>query len=183
MKNIILSTLFVAPIGAMPAFATEADSNLVVRPDAAQNMQLCLQSTEAPAKAIRACTKAYRTAAPLHDVRSDILTQRGWHKLSAGQYDRAARDFKSAAKLNNSNEFAYLGDGFAAMLQQDYAAAMAFFNDCKTHKKAAPLAYYGLGMTKELAGDISGAREAYQSAAQLSPEWSAPREELLRIKT
>lgn len=184
MKNILISTLFVASIGAAPAFASDFDSQSVVIPNADQNIQTCMGSDidAAPAKAIRACTKAYKASIPNYDLKSDILTRRGWLQLSDGNYDRASRDFKSAAKLNNVNEIAFLGEGFAAMMQKDYATAIDYFNDCMTHNKAAPLAYYGLGMTKELTGDKSGALEAYTKAAKLRPDWQAPREELLRIK-
>jgi tetratricopeptide (TPR) repeat protein len=184
MKNILISTVFVASISAAPAFAGNFESNHVVVSNSDQNIQLCMGSDidAAPSKAIRACTKAYRASIPNYDVKSDILTRRGWLQLSNGEYDRASRDFKSAAKLNNVNEIAYLGEGFTAMMRKDYAKAIDYFNDCMTHNDAAPLAYYGLGMTKELTGDIAGALEAYKQAADMRPDWNAPREELLRIK-
>ncbi|RKQ71992.1 tetratricopeptide repeat protein [Litorimonas taeanensis] len=184
MKNILVSTFFVAALSATSAFANEDYTGGVVSPEAAQNIQLCLESNVDVAlnKSIRACTQAYKASVPNYNVRSDILTRRGWLQLSAGKYEQAARDFKWASKLNDVNEFAYLGDGFAALMQKDYDSAIAYFNDCKTHNDAAPLAYYGLGMTKELAGDSSGALEAYQKAANLRPEWQAPLEELSRIK-
>ena len=184
MKNILISTLFVASISAAPAFADDFDSSNVVVSSADQNLMLCMGSDldAATGKAIRACTKAYKAAIPNYDVKSDILTRRGWLQLSNGEYERASRDFKSAAKLNNVNEIAFLGEGFTAMMQKDYATAMSYFNDCMTHNEAAPLAYYGLGMTKELSGDMTGALKAYEQAAELRPDWQAPREELLRIK-
>ncbi len=184
MKNILISTVFVASISAAPAFASDFESSHVVVSNADQNIQLCMGSDvdAAPNKAIRACTKAYRASIPNYDIKSDILTRRGWLQLSNGEYDRASRDFKSAAKLNNVNEIAFLGEGFTAMMRKDYATAIDYFNDCMTHNDAAPLAYYGLGMTKELTGDTSGALEAYKQAAELRPDWRAPREELSRIK-
>jgi len=183
MRNILISTVFVASLAAVPALASDFGETSIVNSKADQNMQLCMGSDidAAPGKAIRACTKAYKASIPNYDVKSDILTRRGWLQLSAKKYDRASRDFKSAAKLNSVNEIAYLGEGFAAMLQSDYETAIAYFNDCMTHNEAAPLAYYGLGMTKELAGDKSGAFEAYTQSAKLRPDWLAPREELSRI--
>ncbi|CAM3872506.1 tetratricopeptide repeat protein [Litorimonas haliclonae] len=184
MRNILISTFFVASMSAVPAFASDFGDQNIVNSQADQNMQLCMGSDidAATSKTIRACTKAYKASIPNYDVKSDILTRRGWLQLSAKNYDRASRDFKSAAKLNSVNEIAYLGEGFAAMLQADYATAIAYFNDCMTHNEAAPLAYYGLGMTKELTGDKSGAFEAYSKAAKLRPDWQAPQEELSRIR-
>jgi len=114
---------------------------------------------------------------------TDILTRRGLLQLSAGRFDKASRDFKSASKLNQQNEFAYLGEGYAALLEQDYESAAKFFNDCTQHDKAAPLAIYGLAMTKELSGDIQGAVASYERAAKMRPDWQAPRAELARVKS
>lgn len=192
MKKIIFTTILVASFGASTAHANEVfQDNPVttglsgVSAEAAENLRECLKSnTEtAPGKAIRACSKAYKASIPNHDIRSDILTRRGWLRLSSGKLDRASRDFKSAASLNNENELAYLGEGFAAMLDKDYQAAVNYFNDCRTHNEVAPLAMYGLAMTKELSGDIDGAIKSYEKAADMRPDWQAPRAELARVKS
>jgi len=192
MKNILFTTLLVASLGATSAYANEVYSNNgvtmavpSVSTEAAQNLTLCLESDAqlASSKAIRACSKAYKASIPSYNVRSAILTRRGVLQLSAGRFDKAARDFKTAGKLSAVNEFAYLGQGYAAMMNQDYAAAMQYFEDCKSHNTAAPLAYYGLAMTKELAGDKAGAFRAYQAATKLRPDWQAPLEELKRFQT
>ncbi len=190
MKNILFTTLFVASFGATTAsageiFADYSVSSAVgsVSSSAAQDLQNCLQSDMelASSKAIRACSKAYKVSAPNYEVRSDILTRRGLLQLSAGRFDKASRDFKSAARLNDDNEFAYLGNGYAAIMQKDYASAAQYFNDCASHKDAAPLALYGLGLTKELSGDMTGAVESYRKAAAMRPDWQTPREELARL--
>ena len=192
MKKILLTTILVASFGASTAYANEvfSDNSITsalsgVSSEAAENLRDCLQSNTdtASSKAIRACSKAYKAAIPLYDVRSDILTRRGLLQLSAGRFDKASRDFKSAAKLNNQNEFAYLGEGYTAMMKQDYAEAKKFFEDCTSHDKAAPLALYGLAMTKELLGDISGAAATYEMAAEMRPDWDAPRTELARVRS
>ena len=197
MKKILFTTLLVASLGASTAMSSSAYANEVfsdnsvssalsgVSSEAVENLRDCLQSDTqmASSKAIRACTKAYKASIPVYDIRSDILTRRGLLQLSAGRFDKASRDFKSAAKLNNENEFAYLGKGYAAMMERDYDAAAKYFNDCKTHGKAAPLAIYGLAMTKELSGDMQGAVESYQRAAKMRPNWEAPQVELARVKS
>jgi len=42
---------------------------------------------------------------------------------------------------------------------------------------------YGLAMTKEMTGDIEGAVSYYTEAATMRPDWSAPREELNRVRS
>ncbi len=192
MKKLLLTTILVASFGASTAHANEvfADNSVSsalssVSSEAAENLRDCLQSDTrlASSKAIRACSKAYKASIPLYDIRSDILTRRGLLQLSAGRFDKASRDFKSASKLNEQNEFAYLGEGYAALLERDYTKAAKFFSDCMAHDKAAPLAIYGLAMTKELSGDIQGAAMSYERAASMRPDWEAPRIELARVKS
>jgi len=192
MKKILLTTILVASFGATSASANEvfADNSVTsalsgVSSQAMQNMRNCLQSdTElASSKAIRACSKAYKQSIPSYDLRSNILTRRGLLHLSAGQFDKASRDFKLAATLNQENEFAYLGEGYAAMPNKDYVSAARFFNDCKSHQRAAPLAIYGLAMTQELTGDIHSALSSYEQAAKMRPDWEAPQAELNRVKS
>ena len=192
MKKVILTTILVASFCASTAHASEvfADNSVTsalsgVSSEAAENLRDCLQSNTvtASSKAIRACSKAYKASIPLYDVRSDILTRRGLLQLSAGRFDKASQDFKSAAKLNNENEFAYLGEGYAALLKNDYVKAAEFFNDCTSHNKAAPLAVFGLAMVKEMSGDMQGAVKSYEQAANMRPDWEAPRSELARVKS
>lgn len=192
MKKFIITTLAVASFGATSAFANEVFSDYSattglsgVNSEAIENLRNCLEADMqiASSKAIRACSKAYKASIPSYEVRSQILTQRGLLQLSAGRFEKAARDFKSASKLNNENEFAFLGEGYAAMMDQDYEAATRLFNDCKTHNEAAPLAIYGLAMTKELTGDVDGAVSYYNEAASMRPDWAAPREELNRVRS
>ena len=167
MKKILFTTLLVASFGAASSHANEVSSETYlaagVNPQATESLRHCLQSDAKLnySKAIRACSKAYKASIPNYDVRSDILTRRGWLSLSAGRFDKASRDFKAASKLNEDNEFAYLGKGYAAMMDKDYVTVAKFFNDCKNNHKAAPIATYGLAMTKELSGDLAGAIKTY----------------------
>ncbi len=132
-------------------------------------------------RSIRACSKAIKVSIPNHEVRSNLYARRGLLQLSDGRFEKASRDFDSAATLNGEHEYAYLGQGFAALMQNNYAQAQTFFNDCKGHEATAPLASYGLAMTYELKGDKEMAIKAYQRAVELRPDWSAPRQELTRL--
>lgn len=184
MRNIIITTAIAASICASTAFANDGFDSTWQSP-ALQNFNQCFEADKAiPAnRAIRACTKALKESIPSYEIKSDLLTQRGFLQLTSGKIEKASRDFKKAAQLSNENEIAYLGQGLAAMENQDYETAISLFNDCKTHNTAAPLAYYSLGMAKELSGDKAGALKAFQHAAELRPDWEAPREELVRFNT
>jgi len=192
MKKIMITTLAVACFSTPSAFAQDVFTDLNVTSDlsgmsveTAENIQDCLGADMqiASSRSIRACSKAYKASIPDYEIRSRLMTQRGLLQLSAGRFDKAARDFKAAAKLNDENELAYLGQGYAAMMDKDYQAAIDYFNDCRTHEGAAPLAMYGLAMTKELSGDVGTAMSYYGEAAEMRPDWAAPREELGRLKS
>ena len=192
MKKLLIATIAVASFSTSTTYANEVFSDLSytsglsgVKSEAVENLTNCLQADMeiASSKAIRACSKAYKASIPSYEVRSRILTQRGLLQLSAGRYDKASNDFKRAAKLNDENEFAYLGEGYAALMDQDFAQAIKLFNDCRTHDGAAPLAMYGLAMSKEMTGDIEGAVSYYTEAATMRPDWSAPRGGLNRVRS
>ncbi len=192
MKKLMITTLAVTAFSASTAFAQDVFTDLNISSDlsgisveTAENIQDCLGADMqiASSRSIRACSKAYKASIPDYEIRSRLMTQRGLLQLSAGRFDKAARDFKFAAKLNDENELAYLGQGYAAMMDKDYQAAIDYFNDCRTHEGAAPLAMYGLAMTKELSGDVGTAMSYYSEAAEMRPDWAAPREELGRLES
>jgi len=192
MKKILTATIIMAAMTATPTFANGLSSDLDITAKlSASNSQVatdfinCLNADMeiASSKAIRACSKAYKAAPPISEIRSQIVMRRGLLQLSAGRFDKASRDFKTAAKLNKENEIAYLGEGYAALMQQDYAEAARLFDDCKTHKDAAPMAIYGLAMAKEMSGDKLGAIANYEKAADMRPDWDAPRQEIARVRS
>jgi len=104
-------------------------------------------------------------------------------QLSAGEFEKASRDFKAASKLSNVNELSHLGEAYAAVMRNDLKTAETLFNDCLSHGQTMPLAVYGLGVIREIGGDNRGAITAYERAASLKPDWKAPREEINRLQS
>lgn len=189
MKKIITSCFVLAGLTfAGPAMAadpvtgevTSIPASMVSNSDLAL-LNTCLNAEDGTSKEIRACSKSLRAIVPSHEIKSDIYTRRGLLQLSNGRYERASSDFTKAARLNGENEFAWLGQGYTAMMQRDYDQAMALFNDCDKHPTTAPLASYGKAMTLEMMGDKDAAIAEYKSAAESRPNWSAPRAELQRL--
>lgn len=187
-----LTTVLTIGLSATSAHATNTFSNdfratelPVVDSQTLQNLKECLNADmqKVSSRSIRACTKAYRASVPSYEIRSDILTRRGLLRLSSGKMQEATRDFDKAARLSNDNEFANLGQGFAALLEKDAATAMARFSACADHESAAPLAAYGLALTLEMTGDREGAVKAYQHALSLRPGWAAAKENLSNLQS
>ena len=187
-STLVLSALAMASL-PQAALADEANSLIIsgfssVSSQDAKNLETCFTSdiNIASSKAIRACSKSYKNSIPNAETRSTILTRRGLLRLSAGDFDKASRDFKAASSLNNVNELSHLGEAFAAVMRNDVKTAEALFNDCLSHGKTKPLAIYGLGIISEMTGDSPSAISAYERAASLKPDWNAPREDLNRLQ-
>jgi len=192
MKNILSSILLVGALGSGSAYAGDLHSEGLISSGTSsvsetdlKHMRQCLFSDTqiAASRSIRACSKALKASVPNYQIRSDLYARRGLLQLSAGRFDKASHDFESAARLNDEHEFAYLGQGFSAMMQQQYVEAENFFSDCKGHKETAPLASYGLAMTYELKGDTSRALQEYKNATALRPGWESPRQEYARLSS
>lgn len=140
----------------------------------------CL-STESSSRAIRACTKSLRAAAPNDDVRSQLYTRRALHQLALGRHDDAAKDFSRAGDLSDDRGIELLGHGFAAMMNNDLTTARRKFEDCNNEGSVAPLAEYGLGLTHQMAGETDAARDAYTRALNLRPGWVAVSEQMATL--
>lgn len=191
MKILILSAIIATSFSATPALANEIFSDNSVSSrlsgvshEAMEDLQNCLEADMqlASSKAIRACSKAYKASIPNYEIRSEILTRRGLLQLSAGRLEKATRDFKKASTLNDANEIAVLSQGYTALMAKNYDKAASLFTDCTLNASTASLATYGLAMSKELSGDKTGAVEAYQKAAELQPNWSAPRAKIEKVR-
>ena len=192
MKNILSSILLVGALGAGSAYASDLHSDTLISAGTStvsetdlKHMRQCLYSDAqiASSRSIRACSKAIKASVPNYQIRSDLYARRGLLQLSAGRFDMASRDFETAARLNGEHEFAFLGQGFSALMQQQYAEAENFFSDCKGHDFTAPLASYGLAMTYELKGEKSRALQEYKNASALRPDWQTPHKEYARLSS
>lgn len=174
---------------ATAASATETFTNASITnslsavPVAAQvDLNDCL-STESSSRAIRACSKTIRAAQPNDDVRAHLYTRRALHRMALGRYDDAASDFTRAGELKDDDGLELLGHGFTAMMQNDLSKARRKFEDCNNRGKIAPIAEYGLGLTYQMAGETLEAREAYQRALSLRPNWTAVTEQMATLET
>ena len=187
-KSITLSVAFATSLtllsGAAHAqsaetFADPAITNgLSTLPGSAlRDARDCL-SAEGTSRAVRACTKTLKMAAPLPEVKAELYARRGLSHLSLGRYAKAAADFQAAARMDGGNKMAALGEGFAAMMRDDHATALARFSDCADDDGVAALSAYGTAMSHHMQGNIDDARAAYAQALSLRPGWDAVEEQL-----
>ena len=162
------SVLAVAATSATPAFADVSGESA-----AASAAELC-RTGESTDRTLRACTAALKAAPPSRDLRTDLYTRRALHNLAMGDKDKAARDFKFAARLGDSEALAALGAGFKAVDRNEPRRARAAFDRCSGNDDVLALAQYGLGLSYDLEGDPAAAREAFARAQVLQPAWELP---------
>ncbi|WP_298918336.1 tetratricopeptide repeat protein [uncultured Algimonas sp.] len=135
-------------------------------------------ATESSSRAIRACSKLIRASGASEDVRAQLYTRRALHKMALGRFDSASDDFSRAGDLSGDTGLASLGQGFAAIDDNNLSSARASFRDDSTEGRTAVLAEYGLGLTYQMEGKDADARAAYERALAINPEWRVPSERL-----
>lgn len=131
---------------------------------------------------VRACDQALRADVLSPRDRAATYVNRGILRLRAGGYDRAVEDFNSALRLNPSLGEALVNRGAARIGQRRYREALADLDRGTALGSAEPeKAWYNRGLAQEGLGDVSGAYRSYVRAAELKPDWDAPRRELARF--
>lgn len=145
----------------------------------------------------RAC---YAAAAHQSDSRSDLrpcdfaldaeglnsfdrvatLVNRGIIHFHRGSYDRALNDFDRALGIDSENPEAMLNKAITLMRRDRRGdEALPIFTralDLGTDQPA--VAHYGRGLAHQLTGDLTSAYMDILTAAELAPEWDAPRNDL-----
>jgi tetratricopeptide (TPR) repeat protein len=102
--------------------------------------------------------------------------KQGMEYLKQNQYSEAVTEFEAAAEIdpNQFAVYANLGQAYASANQADkgieaYQKAIALRQD-KADKTALGSIYNNLGQLYLKQGDIEGAKQAFQTAAEMSPE-------------
>ena len=181
MKYILLGTAAFALMGMSPA---PAPKGAMVSSLGGSSAQSCFQAAVArDASAMSDCDAAIGTESiPYEDLVASYVN-RGVLQLVRADYSAAEADFNQAMAMQASQPEAWLNKGIARYQQGDFKGAREMFSRALELKTSyAALAYFGRGLANEDSGDIRGAYADLQKAAQLSPEWTAPQEQLVRFK-
>jgi tetratricopeptide (TPR) repeat protein len=116
-----------------------------------------------------------------HD-RAGTFVNRGVMKLRRLEYAPAKIDFDAAVKLQANMGEAYANRGAAYIGMRRYQEGLPDLN------KAIELgidemakAYYNRALAYEGVGDVKAAYFDYLKASELSPDWVAPKDELVRF--
>jgi tetratricopeptide (TPR) repeat protein len=129
------------------------------------------------------CTRAIDEEALTSRDRAGTYVNRGVLKLRRANYDAAILDFDQALRLKPDMGEGYVNRGAAAIGMHRYPESLVDLNKGIALGVDEPAkAYYNRAMAYEGLEDAKAAYFDYQKAVELSPDWSAPREQLVRFK-
>lgn len=130
----------------------------------------------------RACDEALKTDVLSPRDRAATYVNRGILRLRGRAFDRAVADFDSALRLNPNLGEALVNRGAARVGQQRYREALADLERGSQLGASEPeKAWFNRGLAHEGLGDLKSAYRAYTRAAELKPDWDAPKRELARF--
>lgn len=128
------------------------------------------------------CTQALETELLSPQDRAGTYVNRGVFKLRRAEFAKASGDFNRAVELKPDLGEAYVNRGAAAVGAKRYAEGLADLNKAIELGIEEPeKAYYNRALAHEGLDDLKSAYFDYQKALELSPEWEAPKRELVRF--
>lgn len=129
------------------------------------------------------CTSALQTEFMDTRDRAGTYINRGVLKLRRLNWDAAMADFDSAVRIKPDMGEAYVNRGAALIGQHKFDTGLADINrGIQLGAEEPAKAYYNRALAYEGLGDVKSAYFDYQRAVELSPDWAAPKEQLVRFK-
>jgi tetratricopeptide (TPR) repeat protein len=130
----------------------------------------------------RTCTDALETEMLSPRDRAGTFINRGVLKLRRAAFEAAIKDFNAAVSLQPAMGEAYVNRGAASIGEHRYAESLQDLNKAISLGTEEPAkAYYNRALAYEGLDDVKSAYFDYQKAEELSPDWEAPKEQLVRF--
>ena len=137
---------------------------------------------ETGAKFEKLCTEALDTEFMDYRDRAGTIVNRGVFKLRRGAYREASQDFDAAVKLQPKMGEAYVNRGAAAVGERHYAEGVDDLSKAIDLGVREPAkAYYNRALAYEGLDETKSAYFDYKKASEIAPEWTAPRDQLVRF--
>jgi tetratricopeptide (TPR) repeat protein len=128
------------------------------------------------------CTQALETEFLTSRDRAGTYVNRGVLRLRRGSYGEATSDFNQAVRLRPDMGEAYVNRAAASIGQRRYADGLPDINKgLELGVKEPAKAYYNRALAYEGLDDAKSAYFDYQKALEISPDWDAPRQQLVRF--
>ncbi|MFT4254063.1 MAG: tetratricopeptide repeat protein [Caulobacter sp.] len=131
---------------------------------------------------MRLCTSALEVETLKAGDRARTFVNRGVIQLRRKAYVQAREDFDAAGRIDPALGEAYVNRGAAFVAEERYVEGLAEIDRGLAMGVRDPeRAFYNRGLAHENLGDLTAAYRDYSRAAELAPDWAAPKAELARF--
>ncbi len=128
------------------------------------------------------CTKSLEEEQLSPRDRAGTFVNRGVLRMRRSNWQAATKDFNQAVHIKPDLAEAYINRGAASIGEHRYADGLTDLNKGIALGSEEPAkAYYNRALAYEGLEDVKAAYFDYQKAVELSPEWAAPKEQLVRF--
>ena len=178
MKRLTICLAAVALVAATGAKA----SVTVIGGGQAEACSKAALTGKSDSRSEKLCTDALETELLSPRDRAGTFINRGVLKLRRGAFELATKDFNAALSLKPDMGEAYVNRGAASIGEHRYAESLPDLNKAISLGVEEPAkVYYNRALAYEGLDDVKSAYFDYQKAVELSPNWEAPKAELLRF--
>lgn len=180
MRGIPLAAL--CATAAMAAAGGAGASNLIIGGGLAKECSEAAEKGRADDRAVLACTTALEVETLNFRDRARTYVNRGVLQMRQRQFAAARADFDRASTIDPSLGEAYVNRGATFVGEERYREGVEQIDKGLDMGVRAPeKAFFNRGLAHEALGDLPAAYRDYSKAAELKPDWLAPKSELARF--
>ncbi|KQV58222.1 MULTISPECIES: tetratricopeptide repeat protein [unclassified Caulobacter] len=179
-RTIPLAALCAAAL--LGAAGTAGASTLVIGSGSAQECSDAALKGRTDDRAVLACTTALEVENLNFRDRARTYVNRGVLQLRQRQFSAARADFDQAANIDPNLGEAYVNRGATLVGEERYQEGVEQIDKgLSLGVKDPEKAWFNRGLANEGLGDVKSAYKDYSKAAELKPDWPAPKTELARF--
>jgi tetratricopeptide (TPR) repeat protein len=167
---------------AVLAAGAATASTLVIGGGAAKECSVAAIGGRSDPGAMVSCSQALETENLNFRDRARTHVNRGVMQLRRRAWSQARADFDAASKIDPQLGEAYVNRGAAYVGERRFKEGLqAIDQGLEMGVKDPEKALFNRAMANEGLGDLKSAYQDYSRAAELDPEWAAPKTELARF--
>ena len=157
-------------------------STLVLGGGAAKDCSIAAIDGRSDRKSVLTCTTALETENLNFRDRARTYVNRGVLQMRQRDFPTARADFDAASRIDPDLGEAWVNRGATYVGEERYSDALGQIDKgLALGVKDPEKAWFNRGMANEGLGDLKSAYQDYSKAAELDPEWDAPKRELMRF--
>jgi tetratricopeptide (TPR) repeat protein len=184
MEQLAMKRLIVgAAAAAALMVGTEAKASVtVIGGGMAEACSRAAVSGKSDVRDEQTCTEALEKEMLDKRDRAGTLVNRGVIKLRRREWAEATKDFNEALRIRPTLGEAYVNRGAVSIGEHRYADSLPDLNKGLELGVEEPAkVYFNRALAYEGLEDAKSAYFDYQKAVELSPDWAAPKDELVRF--